>query len=113
MFFILGAVAVQAQQKKKDPCADIKAMYDVAVYYLDSTVGVKNVLEKQLDSLQRNVTKARMEVKNLQKSNTEARSQLESAKKLIIDQKQLMDDQAAEIKRLEAEVQRLAKKSSG
>lgn len=69
-------------------------------------------MEKELDSLHRNVVKARMEVKNLLKRNTETKSQLESAKKLIIDQRQLMNEQAAEIKRLEAEVKRLSKKSS-
>ena len=88
-------------------------MFDEVLYRLDSMTGSQIVLQKQSDSLRRDITKSRAEVKNLQANNAATKTGLESAKKLIIEQRDLITEQAAEIKRLESEVKRLSKKSSG
>jgi len=102
LLFILGSVVLHAQQKNADPCADIKEMYDIALYHLDSTIGDNIKLQKQLNNLQHNTAKSKTEGKTL----SETKSELEAMKKLNAQQ-------AEEIKRLKSEVKRLSTKTSG
>ena len=94
-------------------CMGLREMFDQAVYRLDSLTGRNIELEKQADSLKRDITKTKIQIKNLLKNSEATKSQLESDKKLITDLNKWIADQDAEIKRLEAEVKRLSKKSSG
>jgi small-conductance mechanosensitive channel len=106
LFFGAGLMTVQAQQKKTDPCAEIKELYDIVLYHLDSTIGVNNKLQKQLDNLQHTNAKSKTDSKAPAKTNSETKSELESAKKLIMQQSE-------EIRRLQSEVKRLSNKTSG
>jgi len=106
-------LSAHAQQNTPNPCAEIKDMFDQAVYRLDSLMGSNIKLHKQADTLKRDITKTQTELKNLEKTSLETKSQLGSAKELILEQDKLIRDQNAEIKRLEAELKRLSKKSSG
>jgi len=105
--------AMQAQQTKPDPCGDLRSMFDQALYRLDSMTGNQIALQKQSDSLRRDIIKSGAEIKNILKDNAATKTGLESAKKLVIEQRGLITEQAEEIKRLESEVKRLSKKSSG
>ena len=105
VFIGICPVSTQAQQTIQDSCAEIKAMYDQALYYLDSIVGNQHALQKQLDSLRRELNKSKADVRNQVKDKTQTKADLDAARKLIAEQME-------QIKKLDAEVKRLSAKLS-
>jgi chromosome segregation ATPase len=96
---------MQAQKTEQGPCDSLRYMYDQALYFLDSSIGNQNVLQKQLDSIRHDLVKSRAGIQGLLKDKANAKADLDAAKKMIAEQME-------QIKKLDAEVKRLSHKSS-
>ena len=89
-------------KNKTHPCDSIQAQFDQALVLLDSLMGNQNESQKQLDETQLDISKLKNEISSLLKEKNDTMTDLNNARKLIIEQMEKIKELDVEVKRLSA-----------
>ena len=82
------------------PCDSIQMLYNDALVFLDSTVGLNNKLTEQLDERLLQITKLKNEINSILRKKNDTLAELNKTKKLISEQMEKIEGLETEVKRL-------------